>query len=153
MVDRFEVLPIEDGRCIVRCYNGDERLLLTSTEHDRLMYASASVDWLRSAVHRDWLYRIERGRRHAGPTFSLTAPSGIVYRTPAFSSSDAMERAVLELKRIVPRAPVVLCAAPMDTLASQFVQQRPPRRSIGTQVGRTVSPGNHASAVHHSSTV
>lgn len=115
MFCRFELLTLSAGRCKLRYCDATDCVLMSSNLLGDVAAGERTITWLRSAVHKDWLYRIGREQRGGGPTFQLHAPLGVVCNSRTFSSSDALERAVDELKRAVPHAPLVLCPSCADT--------------------------------------
>lgn len=108
MTSRFELLDLGLGAYRVKFLDASDRVLVRNmTTIDSLDEARATIDWLRVALARDWLYRIERTRPGAGPRFRLRAPGDVICASPPFSSSDAMERAIEQLRSTCARAPLV----------------------------------------------
>jgi hypothetical protein len=65
-------------------------------------------------LQKDWLYQIGRAYQGNGPMFTLSAPFGVVCSSPAFTSSDSMERAVAYLKTAAVAAPVLKLSESRD---------------------------------------
>ncbi len=111
MTGRFEVLTLGEGQCLIRVCGSDDTVLLATNIVPGLDLAESTIDWLRSALQRDWLYQIGRAYQGNGPMFTLAAPFGVVCSSPPFSSSDSMERAIAYLKATVVAAPVLKLSA------------------------------------------
>lgn len=108
MIHRFEIVAAGDHVPTIRfCDHKDVILLGSEVPIAGREMAAATIDWLRTALLKDWLYRIDRERAHQGPRFSLFAPNGVRCVSPTFSSSDRMERTIAVLKRNCRVAPVV----------------------------------------------
>ena len=120
MNGRFEVLSLSDSQCLVRFRDGDDRVLIASSPIPDFELAERTIEWLRSSLQKDWLYQIGRAFQGNGPMFTLAAPFGVVCSSSAFSSSDAMERAVAYIKNAALGAPVVM-----------FSGNREPRATAG----------------------
>jgi hypothetical protein len=114
MNGRFEVLTLGEAQCLIRLLDSDDTVLLASSAIPGLDLAERTVEWLRSALQKDWLYQIGRAYQGNGPMFTLSAPFGVICSSPAFTSSDSMERAVAYIKTAVVSAPVVRKAASRD---------------------------------------
>ena len=110
MNGRFELLMLSEAQCLVRFRNQTDAVLLASSTIPGVDLAERTIEWLRAALQKDWLYQIGRAYQGNGPMFTLSAPFGVVCSSPAFSSSDAMERAISGLKKAAPAAPVVKLA-------------------------------------------
>ena len=106
MNGRFEVLTLGETQCLIRFCDSDS-VLLASSAIPGLDLAERTIDWLRSALQKDWLYQIGRAYQGNGPMFTLSAPFGVVCSSPPFTSSDSMERAVAFIKTAAVAAPVV----------------------------------------------
>lgn len=104
---RFELLSLGETQCLIRLRDDKDAVLLASTTIPGVDLAERTVEWLRGALQKDWLYQIGRAYQGNGPMFTLSAPFGVVCSSPAFSSSDAMERAISGLKAAALKAPVV----------------------------------------------
>jgi hypothetical protein len=111
MNGRFEVLPLGEAQCLIRFRDSNDTVLLASSTIPGFDLAERTIEWLRPALQKDWLYQIGRAYQGNGPMFTLAAPFGVVCSSPGFSSSDAMERAIVQLKSTVSAAPVVKLAA------------------------------------------
>jgi len=119
MNGRFEVLSLSEAQCLVRFRDSGDRVLLASSTVPDLELAERTIEWLRSSLQKDWLYQIGRAFQGNGPMFTLAAPFGVVCSSPAFSSSDAMERAVAYIKAAAAAAPVVIFPGNRDTREGQ----------------------------------
>jgi hypothetical protein len=105
---RFEIVTAEDRVRTVGFRDHEDAILLGSLAPiARREIAAVTIDWLRAALLKDWLYRIGRDRARSGPRFSLCAPNGVACVSPSFSSSDRMERAIEVLKTHCRVAPVL----------------------------------------------
>ena len=111
MNGRFEVLPLDEVQCLIRFRDSNDTVLLVSSTIPGFDLAERTIEWLRAALQKDWLYQIGRAYQGNGPMFTLAAPFGVVCSSPGFSSSDAMERAIVRLKSAINAAPVVKLAA------------------------------------------
>lgn len=111
MNGRFELLTLGEAQCLIRFRDSNDTVLLASSTIPDFDLAERTIDWLRSALQKDWLYQIGRAYQGNGPMFTLSAPFGVVCSSPGFSSSDAMERSVAHMKRAVGSAPVVNVSA------------------------------------------
>jgi hypothetical protein len=107
MNGRFEVLTLGEAQCLIRFCDSDDSVLLASSAIPGLDLAERTIDWLRSALQKDWLYQIGRAYQGNGPMFTLSAPFGVTCSSPAFTSSDSMERAVAYIKTAAAAAPVL----------------------------------------------
>lgn len=107
MNGRFEVLTLGEAQCLIRFRDSNDTVLLASSAIPGFELAERTIEWLRAALQKDWLYQIGRAYQSNGPMFTLAAPFGVVCSSPGFSSSDAMERAVARLKDAATAAPVV----------------------------------------------
>ncbi|MGH8665160.1 MAG: hypothetical protein ACREUX_12945, partial [Burkholderiales bacterium] len=107
MNSRFEVLTLGEAQCLIRFSDSDDTVLLASSAIPDLDLAERTIEWLRSALQKDWLYQIGRAYQANGPMFTLSAPFGVVCSSPPFTSSDSMERAVAYIKTAVVAAPVL----------------------------------------------
>lgn len=148
MNGRFEVLILDEESCLIRYRDSRDTVLLASSTIPGFDLAERTIEWLRSALQKDWLYQIGRAYQGNGPVFTLSAPFGVVCTSPPFTSSDQMERAIAALKPAVVSAPVVKVqgnaeasapapvaspaprAEPVRTLASAGLdKKRPPARA------------------------
>ena len=107
MNGRFEVLTLSEAQCLIRFSDSDDTVLLASSAIPGLDLAERTIEWLRSALQKDWLYQIGRAYEGNGPMFTLAAPFGVVCSSPPFTSSDSMERAVAYIKSAAVAAPVL----------------------------------------------
>ena len=107
MNGRFEVLTLSEAQCLIRFSDSDDTVLLASSAIPGLDLAERTIEWLRSALQKDWLYQIGRAYQGNGPMFTLSAPFVVVCSSPAFTSSDSMERAVAYIKSAAAAAPVL----------------------------------------------
>jgi hypothetical protein len=114
MNGRFEVLTLGEAQCLIRFRDSSDTVLLASSTIPGFDLAERTIDWLRSALQKDWLYQIGRAYQGNGPMFTLSAPLGVVCSSPPFTSSDSMERAVAYIKTAVVGAPVVKLAGSRD---------------------------------------
>ena len=110
MNGRFELLTLGEAQYLIRFRAESDTALLVSSTIPGGDLAERTIEWLRTALQKDWLYQIGRAYQGNGPMFTLSAPFGVVCSSPAFSSSDAMERAIGELKAAVAAAPVIRLA-------------------------------------------
>jgi hypothetical protein len=129
MMQRFEILTFANTGCQLRFYCARGALLLRS-EHriTTLDMAGLTIEWLRSAVHKDWLYRIGRERMSSGPLFRLRSPNDVVCTSRTYYSSDAMEHAITALKADCPKAPVHMHPASSPSLTSSSAVHPPGAR-------------------------
>jgi hypothetical protein len=114
MNGRFEVLTLSEAQCLIRFSDSDDMVLLASSAIPGLDLAERTIEWLRSALQKDWLYQIGRAYQGNGPMFTLSAPFGVVCSSPPFTSSDAMERAVAYIKTAAIAAPVLKLSESRD---------------------------------------
>ena len=151
MTGRFEVLSLNEAQCLIRFRDANDQVLLASTPIAGVDLAERTIEWLRTALHKDWLYQIGRAYQGNGPMFSLSAPFGVVCSSPPFTSSDAMERTIAYIKAALPHAPVrhltaereARTDAPAQAAASPVPQRIP---AAGVRKKPATRPGVAASA-------
>ena len=146
MNGRFEVLSLSETQCLVRFRDAADRVLLASSTVPDLELAERTIEWLRSALQKDWLYQIGRAFQGNGPMFTLSAPFGVVCSSPAFSSSDAMERSVTSIKAAAAAAPVVIFPGSRETRGGAGATSAAPAGRIQavSALSRTSLPGKQA---------
>ena len=142
MNGRFEVLTLSEAQCLIRFSDSDDTVLLASSAIPGLDLAERTIEWLRSALQKDWLYQIGRAYQGNGPMFTLSAPFGVVCSSPPFTSSDAMERAVAYLKTAAVAAPVLKLSENRDArmTAPSGPSMRGPRVEAVTSLSRAALP-------------
>ena len=148
MNGRFEVLTLSEAQCLIRFSDSDDTVLLASSAIPGLDLAERTIEWLRSALQKDWLYQIGRAYQGNGPMFTLSAPFGVVCSSPPFTSSDAMERAVAYLKSAAIAAPVLKLAQTQDVRmpAPSEATLREPRVEPATAFSRAAMRTNKTPA-------
>ena len=130
MNGRFEVLSLSDAQCLVRFRDGNDRVLIASSTIPDVELAERTIEWLRASLQKDWLYQIGRAFQGNGPMFTLAAPFGVVCSSPGFSSSDAMERAVVYIKGAAVVAPVVIFSGSRESRSASTAAGHPPAARI-----------------------
>ena len=148
MNGRFEVLNLGEAQCLIRFRDCNDTVLLASSTIPGFDLAERTIEWLRSALQKDWLYQIGRAYQGNGPMFTLSAPFGVVCSSPGFSSSDAMERSVAYLKRVANTAPIMKVSSSKEGRmsgsskgAASVARTKPPLSRSALQQGSSAAHG------------
>jgi hypothetical protein len=107
MTARFELQLEGTNVTEIRFVAPTGEVLLRSTRPVAYPRAALSiVAWLRAALVKDWRYQLYRTKGRRGPQFRLVDEHQFACESPVFTSSDAMERAIAQIKAACVTAPI-----------------------------------------------